>query len=640
MSLNKHVKILNEQQGQAMAKIYQKICFPGSTGGQAFHKSKPSVPNEVIPKIYADDPRFLRLMENIDEKVRITFEEDILENGFYGKSAFNGNVSNLRTVSGVKASPGSYPLVGNTKWRSDQGLFDRFMSKDDEEIFEELITTRYSHYDESALTQISELSSSGMPLNTYDPEAKLGFAMNMANNAEEIMRMTVNGEFEKLYDKHKIIYASTETERTQNTDSIIVNKDGSIKTKDRYVNDYEYAITQGQSGKRSIASKKVIIDGVEIKGHSAMRLRNPQAFSIGATYISKMGLEGIRTGADKEYEATYKVRQRSDLEEQSNQWNYCIPLDVTQYDASIPYFLFEAWVKYLPISDLAKEYLLVTSRAPVFFRQIEGKSNPILTGDIFDLEYYCQWMGLQSGTAFTSMLGKDLFSFQLLILINDYFKNVKGNVAKILRWESHDAAFKNTGDDSLLYSNNAAFYQFTIDNILNDKAAYFKIDLENGARYLGNILYSSDNRIKVCGDINSFLSNMFVPERTIGMFDRWGQRLNRENKIRKYPIFGMLTRVSMFSDNPSFDAINEILQREWFDIFKTPFWDYLREYEVKPKEFNGRVLSAAEIEVMLDPSKLMYKYTNKDIGSDLADTIQKSIPAEFQRKVESIYLRS
>jgi hypothetical protein len=611
----KRAKAFSVEEAFSFAKRTRKDFFLGSKSGSHFSRKYKSKDVEVYPDIFSFDPRYINFREKLSTKLRDRFDMNIRSDGFYDSKAIPTNFGELLTVAGVPMSPMTYTPVHNHKLRNDMGLCDGFLSDRHEKIFRELIGARYAEHDGS-YGKISKISSSVFPLFSPDMRYKVSHLNLIAENAKQVLELAASGDLTRLYKNFGSLIAYEAVPRSQ-ADGVTFDSKGKPTSKPREVNDLDFALSEGEHGRRFYADKSVFIEGSQIKGHFAQRGRTANGMTNNINAFFTTVFEGYRHYADTTYEATYKHRSRDEILRKFRKHPYVIGLDVKQYDQSIPEWMIDLWVELMPFVDNAKEMLLKMLKAPMFFSSVDDHTEAIWTGDPLDASYFNQWKGLPSGIFATSAIGKDLMTFAVLCLLDDYYHDVLGNVDAILKWKHSKYSISNMGDDSVLHIADKAFYDFLYRKEENDEqglSEYFKIEVEQGIRFVGNVAYiDNEDKIQVCGDLGTYFTNMLVPERSLG------------SRHRQFGVFGLLERREVYSDSPSFFEAEEIFLKLWYDTFRSDWREGLVNRMKLPTGFSGSVISQADLEVLLDPSKLHYKYDEAEISSSTLSIIAQGI---------------
>jgi hypothetical protein len=171
----------------------------------------------------------------------------------------------------------------------------------------------------------------------------------------------------------------------------------------------------------------------------------------------------------------------------------------------------------------------------------------------------------------------------------------------------------------VLLSNDGGFQAFLDDHVTSERSYYLKVEPEHGVSFLGNVLHRDDqDQVQVAPNINSFLVNWLCPEHSIIHPSR-----------RDFHHIGWTARKQHFKAAPLYGEAFEI----WSRIHRKYFSENLNlredwaasvsahQFKDNPmlRDFDASELTASDREVILDPSKLAYKYETSDISAAIAD---------------------
>lgn len=615
--MNSGKRPFNKDEGKKFAQNCRHTFFLGSNAGNHFNFKLQNREIEVFPEIMSTDPQYLTFCTQLVNNItKLNLEKGVLDNGFFDSHAISTNFQELNTVAGHNMSPATYAVIDNRLLRSSMFLNDSFDTVRDEEIFREFMAVRYSIHDESQ-GKISRISSSVFPFFSKDINMKAQHLTLLLKNGDNLLDLLATGKLTEAFNKYKVLVSMVDVYRSQADSFSMVN--GQFKPKPREVNDIEYSISGGKLGKRFTADKRVYINGRELAGKAAMRARTAFGFSNPLNTVFTAGFEGYRHYSDHKFHMTYKHTDRSSILNKIRKFDNALPVDVTQYDQSIPLYLMEKWIELSPFNERAKKILNLMINAPMLYRGVSESANPYYSGNPLDLDYFNQFRGLISGLFSTSSMGKDFFTFASLIMLDRCYGDVKGNVEKILLWEHPVYAISNMGDDTNIHSNGDIFTNWVKKQLETSKSGlstYFKVDIEDGFKFLGNVGYIKDGMKYLCGDVGTYLKNMLVPERSIG------------SSHREFGVYGLLMRREVYQDNPSFGIVDEAFMKTFRDSFKENWLDYMNKHLVMPTDRNLVVRSQADLEVILDPSKLHYKYSESDLSAGVTEILEEKISIE------------
>jgi hypothetical protein len=625
LNYQSEITTFSPEEGRIFAKETKHKLFKYSNAGKVFSRTFRDNSIEIFPGIFSTDDTYLKFVSELAKRLHDNFPKTVLENGFFDKTAISTNFQELNTVAGLKSKPIGYSMIGNDSFRRERKLASGFVKERHKKIFDEFMAECYDGYKTKATGKISQISSSGFPLFVSDVEYKLLHLNKLSENIRDILDRVEKRDLNGLWDKYSLTFCGVLSIRSQYDGWTLEN--GRFTPKVRYVHDDEYALSGGVRGLRFPADKKVTIEGHTYPDKATNRIRGVSAKPSTYNNIGTAWFEGLRSYSDSKFEQTWKHRGREDIEAKVARYDYVLGLDVTEYDRSMPYWLFDEWIKALPINENMRDFMRLGMLSPSFYPSQGEEPDPLWTGNPFDISYYNQYAGLPSGIFFTSALGKIGFTWAVLCMIDDLTGDVLGNINEILNHRHPDYAISNMGDDTLLHSNSKNLIDrltYKNEHSINGMSDYFVVDVEEGVRFLGNVGYIDENgNIKLAGDIATYLGNMLVPERSIN------------SKMRKYGVYGLLERRNVYNDNPSFEAVDQIFQSTFNEFYGYNWFDLMEANLVLPADDSIDVRSFADLEVLLDPSKLYYKYETSDISSDIVSKVQTTIPEEIANKIRN-----
>lgn len=610
----------NMREGSEFARLTADKFFVGMSAKNYFSQTRGLGKGvKVAPNEYSDDIKYRMFLTDLVKELNSNPALKVeIDGAIFGSNGVSGNFNQLYTISGYRAHPLGFSPTDNVLLRDSMGLERDFKNERHKSIFDKLVQSVYGDRIEAA-PSISKKSSSGAPFFSYDNEFKYKHFKFILQNYTEFESLVKKKDLKAIYERFKVLFSGSQSNRLS-ADSNTISEDGTFeKSKERWVADLIYATTGGRNGSRILASKKVVKDGNEIKGFSAMRDRLVVAFNHALNILFSATFEGFRKYMELEYEYTYKHRTRKDIEDKVNMWKHIYPFDVTQYDATIPRFMVKRYLEQSPFNEVAQEIIMMMFDSPLFYKA-QDDHEQYWSGDPLDLNYYNQFGGLPSGLFLTSSLGKVCFTFALLVMIDESEGRALEDMEEILKGKS-TSGFLNMSDDTVFGTNSISVKKYLDDRIERGVSIsdYFKVDLEDGLKFLGNVGYRKEpgGRINICGDVVSFLKNMLIPE--VGI----------DSKRRPFPIFGLITRRDVFQDNPSFHLVDEIFKRMWKKHFEVDWYSYMKAHEeLPPTNISGEVLSLADVEVLADPAKMFYKYDSADISPNILEIIGSTIPLE------------
>lgn len=237
---------------------------------------------------------------------------------------------------------------------------------------------------------------------------------------------------------------------------------------------------------------------------------------------------------------------------------------------------------------------------------------------------------LASGTPRTPSDGKTKNSFAQMNAHLDSQDHNEIIYDSVLSWTSSSKGnFKNNSDD--------AFDSFTTSEQLEkfmdkyiDKNKYFKVSTEKSCIYSGKTLNRAvDDSFYWTDTPSSVLVNILVREYSYGYYDEYDGSLIGQ---KPYSTLGYM----MKRENPNTFISNlvQMLEKEFFDIFRFDLWTYLKKYLKLP--FDGN-LTDLEKAYLVDPSIVSWKLSASDTDSIRKELIDDNYITFSAEVIDYIY---
>lgn len=168
---------------------------------------------------------------------------------------------------------------------------------------------------------------------------------------------------------------------------------------------------------------------------------------------------------------------------------------------------------------------------------------------------------------------------------------------------------------------------------------YMLVTYEHGGAFLGDLLvYDHTNQLKnarFMGNILSYVQNLFSPEYSIDT-----KKPDRGKRGRPFPGLAVSASVGVFGGCPTWSLVNQIIEETWFEVYGESFRHMRLKQEADDKaalalwvkqraELEGIFsLSAADHEVLAEPSKLGWKFNPEDINPAVVEMISSGLSKE------------
>lgn len=581
----------------------------------------PPIPNYCDEGILSSDRRALNLNANLAMRLTDRIQAEVDEEGISSPNAIPSNFYSMFTVSGF-ATDMFIPLLDNRNLRKELNLYDDFASIRDRQIFDELMHCCYSKWIQSTV-HISRDSSTCFPYFVKGVETKKELFEYTCRNWETIGPMIAKGDLESLYRDHNALIMYYMGTRLQ-PDKVMVESDGTRKSKDRYLWDLEYAMSGGKKGNRWVADKTISTPEYTIKGHFRMRKRVVFGTAGWMNYFINAIFNGFREHYLHEYEFTWKHRTADQILHKIRQFKHFIGFDVHQYDNTIANFMFDRWLTNLKnyVREDVVYLIYLALHSPFYQPNIKvGKSEKLMVGNPLDPEHFKFNYGLPSGIPPNPDLGKMMMTFNLLVRLDREFNDVlEVGIDTILKGKHPLYGILNMGDDSIILLNddhvNAKIQKDVANDV--DPGPYFKMEKEQAISFLGNVFYRDHhNELQLAPNLVSMFSNWFVPE------------VGTTHRRRRYWAIGWEERNAYYMNAPSFSAAWDILSEEFYNNFGlNP--DF---YAKRGKELAGdpqlNLMNDLERLLLDDPSKMYYRVSPKDISEELLDKITTTLDDDY-----------
>lgn len=571
---------------------------------------------EVLPKVYSFDDRFLKFLGALSHELNDhpALQPQLDENMMVGENGIHTSFDRLRTVAGFASNPLSWVPTHNDSLCEELKIPADFRSQRHKDIFDEFFDIIFGQWKPTAI-KVPKHSTLGIPmLNEYDAGYKRECAMFLYANLDQIFKLVKARDFDRLARDFGHVYCFNLNTRGQ------VDEPGKV----RLSNTIEYAKSGGISGERVPADKKVEFkDGRKYDDFSAMRVRIVQ----GASWMLNCILQPISSGhmyaMFDEFSSTFHHRDPNEIAYEAAISGDATASDVDTYDASMREFLlrrmFNCARKYWPeeLIDMAE----ILYFAPYFTRPLDLSSDVShraqFIGNPYDPINKGVSAGNRSGHAWTSFVAKTMKVFDSLCVIDDIYGDVLGNIRQYLKGKG-SISLKNNGDDEVAIGSKisiTAYRKVRYDG----EHGYFKISPEKGQGFSGSLI-SWAGTGKAIPRLHTIFEKFYVPERSIGGVFR-----------PRWPI-GFLTRLEAFDKHPSGHYAAEIHRRLWHDMMAPHFGSFgeilIDAMEKLDVEYDG--LTAIDKEVLDDPEKLHYKYSDDDVSPEILEKVVARIqPEEF-----------
>lgn len=613
------------------------------TGIRSALRNYMSPPVQVYPGLLSVDPAYDEFKYQLAVEATKMFPANIDANGFADHTAVTRDFSGLLTSAGVKMSHANIPPINRDKMLSDKNITNSFVNYRHERIFRSLHKHIFGHRVSECSAHFQVKSSLTMPTHFGGPGSQLQkqeMFREIALNADDILDKIDRDDLSGLYRDYSMYFGMKLVERLQAEGC----KDllaGDLTGKDRYVADFDYVISGGASGRRFVADKDIITKGLFGLDYGlGARVRTAYATCGQVNALLTMILAGSREYYFNEFGYTWHHSTPQNIYEGIIDFESIVGLDATTMDQYVPKFLMDLHSEWMADYFDARYAKLISwiNGMPYYAPQLSIGAQPFWMGDPRDVDTFNIDIGLSSGRADNPDIGKWYMTGVYFCLMDDFTKDLleqgptdEASIAEVLKGNHPAFGLKDMGDDAMIgikkgYSSlGSKLYSELALEGERDKcqlSRYAVLDVEHGIAFLGNVIWSNELKQIQRPKPNpvTFLINRHCPERGIntGMRQYWGH--------------GILAAVEHYSRAGSVIsdllALEKDLWRRYLPEYPTPD-QFARLAAIRQPLPIRSSLSTADIDVLLDPTKLFYKYSVHDISSDVADLFTSTVEGEF-----------
>jgi len=590
---------------------------------------------EIMPGFFSDDPRVISfLTKTVDQLMEIYSEPDVLDDDTIGPSGVHEPVSRYKTITGYGSKPMSYTAIDNKLIREEKGLPNDWRRPRDRELFEQLCHCFFREIDMKNI-KANRISTSGAPEFTTDYVKKIEWIDEILKikNVGEVMKKVMKHDLEGLLRDHKLVIAYVVNKRRQED----------LHSKERWVIDYLYAVTGGKKGKRFKANKDVVLsDSTIVKGFSAQRLRAVKGSPIRLTALLQPFAAGVRSSIAKRYAATYKHTTDEDSAEKLNKYAGApFSTDYTEFDTTYPGFFRESMLKVMAfyfdpaIVELARlsfaapyfqpaVYSVPANATPEQRAQLELDDPGRWVGNPLDIEDFIFNSGIVSGNPFVDIEGKLGGTFDAIVKWDYILGDMDKRMESFLEGADPLIGDRNQGDDNQAMSNDPALKADFIEKTLakDDSGkyiySYFAADREKGNIFTGKGVTWFNER-------GERTDRMRVIPRVAGVLRWFTNERAITAKTRQFWPVGFFERQSLYGQNPAWGNFWRTITENWSRETGTDLETLAASAYDATTMPRVNIRSAADLEVLLDSSKLDYLYTDEGVVSqEIADLFQGS----------------
>lgn len=655
-------KKTSHQDRSVNAKVFKETLFKSvSASHRLVHRKPQSL--AVFPRHFTSSRKYFNFQEEVFSYMQ-ALPKKIDSSGFFDLGSTT-DASPLLTTMPFHAQY-SYPLVDNTAFASNLGIVQGFESSEHELIFSDIMDLLHKdHLDISV--KINKGSSSGPVTFEKDVQFKLAGMEHFVLNFDDIMKFIKKGDLKGLFDKHGFLFYSTTGSRIQQDKAEV--KKGVVTGKPRPVFDRLYAMTSGNEGKTFVADKDLANSAafndqsdftIPHNKRTMARVRLVYGYQTAVVQVINQTITPMIEENHKRYEKTFKTRGHDDLNKSLSGSHQIFGLDVSNHDVLIQGWMLSEYIDRLPVSEDLKIIITLLARAPYMRPPLNDGDEPIFSADPFDINSYDHNIGLPSGMGLHSAFGKAFMTFSYVIMITDLI-GYKGKdwLNTFLEGNDPDLLFKDSVDDALYSFKRDSTLCRYIGDLLDkrdlsmykadfkgtDKAKkrifenhtpspYHIIEKEQGIAYLGSQISRNpfNNKLHIGPSIINYVKNYFMPESGV------------HASTRMFWFTGFEQRRSLFAEAINGQSIIQKVDSIFEDTMGEHPMSIVQHFKINNKQLIDSLIepvTAIELEVSLDPSKLQWKYMNDNehIRSEFAEQFVTAVPVNLRHAIFAKFIR-
>lgn len=608
-------------------------------------------PGMPHPGVLSVDPRFDEYRYDYACVLTSNYPRDVDELGFAGPSAVVKDFSALLTATGVKMDQANAPMVDRTKLLEELNYASDFTNPRHKRIGRALHKAMFGRR-KIAPFKFAVRSSTTLPSGFAGPGSQVQKQAMCRRNlmqAEDILNWVMDKNMHELFAQAGFYFAAVTGERAQ-SEGVADILGGDLTPKKRTVSSREFAMSGGREGERTPAGKVSITQGLfGCKYGIGARIRTVYAVCGQISYFMTPFFVGCRANYFDEFGYTWHHTTPEQIFDGIKDFESIIGLDVTLMDQNMPKFFLDYHADWLEdyFDPRFAQLIRWVNGIPYFAPQLKRGGDPFWAGNPMDPDSFHIDVGLSSGRSDNPDLGKWYMTTVYFCLVDDYLRNLleqgpndDESIMKVLKGEHPTFGLKDMGDDAILglkAGNITLADKIRADLVAAGESGkaglspYAILDVEKGVAFLGNVILKDEagKLIRPRPNPVTFVVNRHCPERSINsgysMYWAHGYLAALEHYSRAGSIIGEI------------DRIGDELWRKHLPGVPTPGQMATKARDQLPLP-NGDIRSEADLEVLLDPAKLYYKFDAGDVSEHIDNLFRATVEAEFiERTIGHLY---
>lgn len=607
-------------------------------------------PGMPHPGVISVDPRFDEFRFEYASVLTSLYPRDVDDLGFAGPSGVVKDFSALLTATGVKMDQANAPMMDRSTLLGGLGYASDFVNPRHKRIARALHKAMFGRR-RIAPFKFAVRSSTTLPSGFAGPGSQVQKQEMCRRNllqAEDILNWVKDKKMHELFAQAGMYFAAVTGERAQ-SEGVADILGGDLTPKKRLVSSYEFAMSGGREGERVAAGKESITKGIFGNKYSiGARIRTVYAVCGEISYFMTPFFVGCRANYFEEFGYTWHHTTPDQIFDGIKDFESIIGLDVTLMDQNMPKFFLDYHADWLEdyFDPRFAQLIRWVNGIPYFAPQLRKGGKPFWAGDPMDPSTFNVDLGLSSGRSDNPDLGKWYMTTVYFCLVDDYLKdlleqgpNDDVSIMNVLKGEHPTFGLKDMGDDAILglkKGNQSLSDKIRADLVKAGESGkaglspYAILDVENGVAFLGNVILKDEagKLIRPRPNPVTFVVNRHCPERSVnvGYSTYWmhGYLAALEHYSRAGSIIGEI------------DRIGDELWRKWLPGCPTPGQMAKKARDLLPLP-TGEIRTEADLEVLLDPSKLYYKFEAGDVSDHIDNLFRATIEADFIEKTIGQY---
>lgn len=568
---------------------------------------------EIFPGIHRDSIEYKSFLRALYERASGHFTGSIDYDGlFKGYPALPHEASHLRYMPGV-----GRPHLNFGRERNSIGI-----SADLNDHVKLVVNVLLGQHT-GKIGRITRHSMSGFPFFSNDHKFKLRHLDLLSQNLSLFTELYKKRDMENLLNKLGVSFVSNTQIRLQ-TDRFIDEM-----PKDRPVTTFRSAYF----GEEEFVKDERMFDNFFGRCRTRVVCAMPGLINNMMSCV----FEGFKDYMFSTYEKTFRHKGITDVQEKIDRYKHVIGSDIVSFDNKAPEDLINLIIDYMPLSDLGRQIVKDLLYGPYFCGDGSGVQDAHISEDWRNKEY-STWKGMPSGIFFTTVIN----CIQVVVIktweFSRFYPELKTENG-LHRWLKHELNIASLimSDDNQDLFNDDAIYDYYL-NQEGYQNMLIPVEVEKGVSFLGIRSYrDEDNVIRYCQSPVTYLVNQYIPEKKARSF------------YRPYPVLGLQLREAIFQTIPGFNNLKEIENQLWHDILGISREQYIAIHakeelsilERESAELHDKMLNLTDVEreVLVDPTKLHYKFSEEDVSPIVIGMIAERIPQDIFDRFSSVLLK-